>query len=65
MLTAEISPPRRLRQLRAQFLANLPTQLDWVDRATGGQPTLYLGQTIADPNGLLLTEFWNRSIKHV
>ena len=42
---------------------NLPAPPDWVDRATGGEPTLYLGQKIADANGLWLHEFWNRSIK--
>lgn len=48
-----------------QFRANLPAQLNWVDIATHGQPVTYLGQEIRDPNGLWLTEFWNRSIKHV
>jgi hypothetical protein len=38
---------------------------DWVDRATGGAPTLYLGQRLTDFNGLWQMEFWNRSIKHV
>ena len=30
-----------------------------------GQPVTYLGQAILDPFGEQLTEFWNRSIKHV
>ena len=38
---------------------------DWVDRATGGAPALYLGQRLTDFNGLWQMEFWNRSIKHV
>ena len=46
-------------------MANLPQPPTWVDRATGGEPTLYLGQKISDANGLWLLEFWNRSIKRV
>ena len=38
---------------------------DWVDRATGGERALYLGQRLTDFNGLWQMEFWNRSIKHV
>ena len=37
----------------------------WVDRDTDGKPVTYLGQAIKDPNGAVLTEFWNRSIHHV
>ena len=36
---------------------------DWVDDATGGAATLYLGQQMSDQNGEWLLEFWNRSIK--
>jgi hypothetical protein len=43
----------------------LPKPLDWVDRATGGEPTVYLGQQITDANGLWQVEFWNPSIEHV
>ena len=42
-----------------------PAQLDWVDAHVHGQPVTYLGQAVIDPNGENLTEFWNRSIKHV
>jgi hypothetical protein len=34
----------------------------WVDDATHGKPTLYLGQGVADQNSEWLLEFWNRSI---
>jgi hypothetical protein len=43
----------------------VPDPPNWIDRATGGRPTLYLGQSIADPNPLFVTEFWNRSIDAV
>ena len=32
---------------------------------TTASRSTYLGQAIIDPNGEILTEFWNRSIKHV
>jgi hypothetical protein len=38
---------------------------DWVDRASGGEEVLYLGQGIQNANPLHLLEFWNRSIRHV
>jgi hypothetical protein len=34
----------------------------WVDDITGGKPTLYLGQGVADQRSEWLLEFWNRSI---
>jgi len=65
MVTAEVTTTAgSVRQANA-FVAHLPKQLDWVDRASGGKPVTYLGQQIRDPNGLWLTEFWNRSIDHV
>jgi len=65
MLTAEITTTAGSVNQANAFLAHLPRQLDWVDRASGGKPVTYLGQQIRDPNGLWLTEFWNRSIDHV
>lgn len=48
-----------------QFLASFPDPPDWLDRATGGRPTLYLGQRVNDANGLWMLEFWNRSLRYV
>ena len=48
-----------------QFFASLPKPLGWVDEATGDQPVLYLGQNIADPNGVWSMEFWNRNVRRV
>ncbi|MDQ4030398.1 MAG: hypothetical protein M3168_05095, partial [Actinomycetota bacterium] len=53
------------RQAADAFLANFPDPPDWIDEATGGAETLYLGKRIIDPNGVNLLEFWNRSIRHV
>jgi hypothetical protein len=55
-----------LKNLLPPAVPGQPTpSLDWVDRATGGRPTTYIGQELISPFGLWLTEFWNRSIDHV
>ena len=43
----------------------VPEPPTWIDEQTGGAPTLFLGQGIADPNPILTTEFWNRAVDHV
>jgi hypothetical protein len=64
-VTAEVSAASGSNTFSHNFLVNLPRQLDWVDKATGGRPVMYLGQNISDPNGIWLLEFWNRSIRYV
>jgi hypothetical protein len=47
-----------------RLIHNFPTPADWLDQATGRRPSLYLGQNIADPQGIWLMEFWNPSLKY-
>jgi len=42
-----------------RFVDNIRKSFTWVDDATGGKPTLYIGQQMSDPNGEWLLEFWN------
>ncbi|MGE5691111.1 MAG: hypothetical protein ACM33B_11215 [Pseudomonadota bacterium] len=42
-----------------------PDPPTWVDDATGGAPTLFLGKQVTNANGINLLEFWNRSIEKV
>ncbi len=65
MLTSEITTTVGFNNLANVIREKLPVQLGWVDQRTGGAPVTYLGQEIKDPNQLLLTEFWNRSVRHV
>jgi hypothetical protein len=65
MLTGEVTSANGSNSGADQFVANLPRPLDWVDVATHGRPVTYLGQQLGIDDGLWLTEFWNRSIKHV
>ena len=64
-MTGQLAAASASNSFSRDFLRNLPAPPDWVDEATGGEPTLYLGQKISDENGLWLHEFWNRSIKQV
>ncbi len=47
------------------FLKGLPQPLGWVDDATAGRPAVYIGQKVADPNGIWSMEFWNRDVRRV
>ena len=43
-----------------------PKPVDWVDQATGGEPTLFLGQQLGkDTNPIWLLEFWNYAINKI
>jgi hypothetical protein len=47
------------------FLLNINGDPTWLDKATNGEPALYLGQQMQDPNSEWLLEFWNRSVRRV
>jgi multisubunit Na+/H+ antiporter MnhB subunit len=65
-LTGEIYSQRGFRQGADDFARNLPKPLDWVDRAAKRDDTVYVGQYLpSTPDGVWLTEFWNRSIRLV
>jgi hypothetical protein len=58
-LTGELSFASASNRASDRFVDNIRRPFTWVDDATGGKPTLYLGQQMADPNGEWLLEFWN------
>lgn len=64
-ITGEVNAARGSTAFGDGLLGNLPTPPNWIDRATGGEPAVYIGQKISDANGLWLLEFWNRSIQRV
>jgi hypothetical protein len=64
-LTAEISFASASNRASDRFEENIRAPFTWVDDATGGASTLYIGQQMSDQNGEWLLEFWNRSIKAV
>jgi len=62
---AETAAAHYSNEFSQLFLKSLPQPLGWVDDATAGQPAVYLGQKIADPNGIWSMEFWNRDVRSV
>jgi hypothetical protein len=64
-LAGEISASNGINVFSRTLLSNFPNPPDWLDKATGGKPTIYLGQRITDPQGIWLMEFWNRSLDYV
>jgi hypothetical protein len=62
---AETVASRYSNDFSKLFFISLPKPLGWVDDATSGQRALYLGQKIADPNGIWSMEFWNRNVRKV
>lgn len=65
-LTTEIYAARGLNTFAERMHQQASKPVDWVDRATGGEPTLFLGQQLdKDTNPLWLLEFWNYSIDKI
>ena len=63
--TGELSFADASNRASRAFLANIREPATWLDARTHGEPVLYLGQQIQDPNGENLLEFWNRSLRKV
>jgi hypothetical protein len=61
-LTAQITGSTSSKYFAELYSSNIAKPLDWLDKANGGEPTVYLGQNITDPTGIQELEFWNRSI---
>lgn len=64
-LAGEISASNGTNTFSQTLKANFPSPPNWLDKRTGGKPTIYLGQRITDPQGIWLMEFWNRSLRYV
>ena len=65
-LTAEIYASRGLNIFSERMHQISPKPVDWVDQATGDEPTLFLGQQLGtDTNPIWLLEFWNYAIDKI
>lgn len=65
-LTTEIYASRGLNTFSERMHQISPKPVDWVDQATGGEPTLFLGQQLGkDTNPIWLLEFWNYAIDKI
>jgi hypothetical protein len=47
------------------FGGYMPPVRNSIDLITKGKKVTFLGQSLKDPNGILLAEFWNRSLAHM
>jgi hypothetical protein len=65
LLAGEIQATAGNVHFADELRAASPTHLNWVDQRTHGQGVTYLFANASDDNGLWLTEFWNRDLKHV
>jgi hypothetical protein len=63
--TGELAAAAASNRAGRDAAATLKHPFSWVDDATHGKPTLYMGVGEADPNPENLLEFWNRSITRV
>jgi hypothetical protein len=64
-LTTQVYGAESERDLANRLAGNIPKPADWLDRATGGGSTVFVGQHLSDPTAVWLMEFWNRSIDKV
>ena len=64
-LAGQLSAASASNTFSEELVENIDPPLDWIDRRTQGEPTLYIGQRLTDFNGLWQMEFWNRSLRHV
>jgi hypothetical protein len=64
-VTAQVSAASGSKSQSDALAQNLDKPWDWLDRATGGAPTIYIGQQIEDANGIYELEFWNRSLRYM
>ena len=62
-LTAQVYAAEGERDLSTRVAQNLPSPYDWVENETGGKSVVVVGQQVADPTNVWLTEFFNPSIR--
>ena len=64
-LTGEIAAAAGSNSIGREAADTLRHPFAWVDDATKGKPTIYMGEGEADQNAEWMLEFWNRSIVSV
>lgn len=61
-LSSEVYASNLSRDYARVLAASVPRPLDWITRATGEAPSLYVGQEIVQPTDIWLLRFWNTSL---
>jgi hypothetical protein len=67
MLTGQITVAQGAAAGSRALLGNFASPPDWIDQETGSGGTTFMGQNLSAGQdvGVWLTEFWNRSVKHI
>jgi hypothetical protein len=63
-LTGEVAAANSSNSF-AKTIVALPSPPDWIDRATGRERTVFVGQGLGNSNAFWSIEFWNQSIQDV
>ena len=61
-LTGEVNASNKSLDIGRALVDTQPRPLDWIDRATGGAPAVYVGQAKLRPPEILSLAFWNQSL---
>jgi hypothetical protein len=62
-LTTQVYAAEGERILSKQTARNFPKPYDWVEQAIDGGSVVVIGQQISDPTNVILTEFFNPSVR--
>jgi hypothetical protein len=62
-VTAEVYASNAGADYAKVLMSTVPAPHDWVERATGGSPAAYLGQSTGRPDDVWLLAFWNPSLQ--
>ena len=61
-LTGEVNASNKSLDIGRALVDTQPRPLDWIDRATGGAPAVYVGQAKLRTPEILSLAFWNDSV---
>ena len=64
-LAGEIQAAHASNEIARAFRGDLPTPPDWIDRPTGRQSTMVIGESMSGSDAFWSLEFWNQSVGYV
>jgi len=64
-LTGEVNASNKSLDIGQALVDTQPRPLDWIDRATGGAPAVYVGQAKLRTPEILSLAFWNDSVERL
>jgi hypothetical protein len=64
-VTGEVNASNRSLDIGQALVDTQPRPLDWIDQATGGADTVYVGQALLRSPEILSLGFWNQSLRRL